>query len=65
MVQSAGGLCRAVMPAGGKDAADAAAGQPFAALPDGWLGYAETLRAMYPEWPRWEVYRAATTAPLD
>ena len=65
MVQSAGGRCRAVLPAGGKDAADAAAVQPFADLPDGWLDYAATLREMYPAWPRWELYRAATTALLE
>ena len=65
MVQDAGGRCQAVMPAQGKDAAAAAAERPFEEMPDGWQDYALTLREMYPEWPRWELYRAATAALQD
>lgn len=61
-VRAAGGQCRAVMPAQGKDAAAAATERPFDDLPEGWQDYALTLREMYPGWPRWELYRAATTA---
>ena len=65
MVQDTGGRCQAVMPAQGKDAAAAAAERPFGEMPDGWQDYALTLREMYPEWPRWELYRAATAALQD
>ena len=61
-VVDAGGSCRALMPAQGEDPADAASGIPLEDLPEGWQDYAVTLREMYPDWPRWEVYRAASVA---
>ena len=49
----------AVLPVQGKDAAEAAAGVPFPALPEGWEDYAKTL-AETTSWPRWEIARQAS-----
>ena len=62
-VQAAGGTVRAVLPAEGKDAAEAAALRPFQDLPEGWEDYAATLRETT-SWPRWEIARQAVTLML-
>ena len=62
-VQALGGTVRAVLPAEGKDAADAAAARPFPSLPEGWEEYAATLRDTT-NWPRWEIARQAVTMML-
>ena len=49
-----------VPPAGpGKDAGDISRNLPFPPLPAAWQSYAETLLAMYPDWPKWEAWRVA------
>ena len=58
LTAAAGGRVAAVLPAQGKDAAAAAAGIPFPALPTGWEDYAKTL-AETTNWPRWEIARQA------
>ena len=58
LTAAAGGHVAAVLPAQGKDAAAAAAGIPFPALPTGWEAYAKTL-AETTRWPRWEIARQA------
>ena len=55
---AAGGTVTAVLPALGKDAAEAAAELGFAPLPEGWAEYAATLRDTT-SWPRWEIARQA------
>ena len=62
-IQAAGGTVRAVLPAQGKDAAEAAAARPFPPLPEGWEDYARTLRETT-NWPRWEIARQAVTMML-
>ena len=62
-IQAAGGTVRAVLPAEGKDAAEAAAARPFPPLPEGWEEYAATLRDTT-SWPRWEIARQAVTLML-
>ena len=63
-LQDAGVTVSAVLPASGKDAAEAAAAQPFGPLPDGWITYAETLRDTT-SWPRWEIARASVTTLMQ
>ena len=58
LCQRAGAKARAVLPAEGKDAADAAKLAPFAPLADCWIDYARTLREIT-DWPRWECARLA------
>ena len=60
LIAAAGGHVAAVLPAQGKDAAAAAAGIPFPALPTGWEDYAKTL-AETTNWPRWEIARQASS----
>ena len=62
-IQALGGTVRAVLPAEGKDAAEAAAGRDFQDLPAGWEDYAATLRDTT-SWPRWEIARQAVTMML-
>ena len=62
-IQAAGGTVRAVLPAEGKDAAEAAALRPFQDLPEGWEEYARTLNETT-NWPRWEIARQAVTMML-
>ena len=57
-----GAEARAVFPPTGKDAAEAASRRPFADLQGYFAEYAETLRVMYPDWPRWEIARVAAIA---
>ena len=59
-----GGHVSAVLPARGKDAAEAATTIPFAALPQGWEDYAKTL-AETTNWPRWEIARQASSIPSE
>ena len=59
-IEDAGGKAQAVMPAVGKDPADAAMAAPFGELDPTWLDYARTLRETT-GWPRWEIARQATT----
>ena len=59
-IEDAGGKAQAVMPAAGKDPADAAVAVPFQELDPAWLDYASTLRETT-NWPRWEIARQATT----
>ena len=60
-IETHGGRAEAVLPKSGKDAADAAVADPFGQLPDGWVGYARTLRETT-DWPRWEIARQASLA---
>ena len=62
-IQAMGGTVRAVLPAEGKDAAEAAALRPFQDLPEGWEDYAATLQETI-SWPRWEIARQAVTLML-
>ena len=59
-IEDAGGQAHAVMPADGKDPADAAVAAPFGELDPAWLDYARTLRDAT-VWPRWEIARQAAT----
>ena len=59
-IEAAGGQAHAVMPADGKDPADAAVAAPFGELDPAWLDYARTLRETT-GWPRWEIARQSTT----
>lgn len=59
-IRAAGGTARALLPARGKDAAEAASAAPFGPLPDGWIDYAKTLQETT-DWPRWEIARQAVT----
>jgi hypothetical protein len=59
-IEDAGGQAHAVMPADGKDPADAAVAAPFGELDPAWLDYARTLRETT-GWPRWEIARQSTT----
>ena len=60
-IQAAGGTAEVRHLPGGKDAADWAAANPFLPLDeDAFAKYAQTLRDMYPAWPRWEVARRAS-----
>ena len=59
-IEDTGGRAQAVMPAAGKDPADAAMAAPFGELDPDWLDYARTLRETT-GWPRWEIARQATT----
>lgn len=63
----AGGRARAMPPpeGQGKDAADIAKQHPFPPLHDAWESYAQTLRVMYPSWPRWDIARLADIATGD
>lgn len=63
----AGGRARAMPPpeGHGKDAADIAKQHPFPPLHDAWESYAQTLRVMYPSWPRWDIARLADIATGD
>ena len=63
-VQDAGGNCRAVLPPeGAKDAGAVAA--DFSPIPDTWADYAATLKAMHPDWPRWEIARQSVAVYSD
>ena len=61
-VKAVGGQVQLVQVRDGKDAADQARASPFHCLDEAWISYAQTLREMYPGWPRWEVARQATVA---
>ena len=61
-VRTAGGQVRLVRVQDGKDPADQATASRFHPLDIAWISYAQTLREMYAEWPRWEVARQATVA---
>ena len=63
-ISQAGGNARAVSPpAGFDDPADWAAGNPHEPIDRAVAReYADTLLAMYPEWPRWEIARLTSIA---
>ena len=63
-IVDAGGRARAIAPPEGpwKDSADIARDNPFPPLGDEWESHAQTLRIMYPAWPRWEIARQADIA---
>ena len=63
-IHAAGGTVTAVLPALGKDAAEAAAELGFGPLPEGWAEYAATLRETT-NWPRWEIARQSITILLS
>lgn len=58
------GICRAVLPSSGKDAADVARELELPPLSDAWLSYAQTLREMHEDWPRWEIARQSSILTL-
>ena len=60
-IQAAGGTAEVRHLPGGKDAADWAAANPFLPLDeDACATYAQSLREMHPQWPRWEIARRAS-----